>query len=75
LNIKQTKEKYTLERLLPILGFQPDEKKSKGYDLWYLSPFRPNESEPSFHINTQYDIWKYFGGDKGGELIFFAQKY
>ena len=76
LNIKQVKEKFTLRTLLSSLGYQPDPKKSKGNDLWYKSPFRPNEKTPSFHIDTQNDIYKDFGDtEKGGDLIWFAQIY
>lgn len=76
MNIKQVKEKYTLESLLSTLGHYPDRQKSKGNDLWYISPLRPNENTPSFHINLQHDIYKDFGDtERGGDLIRFAQVY
>ena len=76
MNIKQAKEKFTLESLLSSLGHSPDVKKSKGNDLWYKSPFRPNENTPSFHINTARGFYKDFGDtEKGGDLIWFAQMY
>ncbi len=75
MNIKQVKERWTLERLLGAMGYQPDPRKSKGHDLWYKSPFRPQESTPSFHIHTGYDAFKDFGlvDQSGGDLIAFVQ--
>jgi len=61
MNIKQAKEKYTLQSLLSILGHTCDPKKSRGSDLWYKSPFRPNEHTPSFHIDAHNDFYKDFG--------------
>lgn len=76
MNIAQIKEMWDLEKLLSHLGFEPDRKKSKGHSLFYKSPFRPCETSPSFRIDTRYDIWKDYGlGEKGGDLILFAQKY
>lgn len=76
MNIRQIKERLNLETVLRSIGSEPDERKSRGADLWYRSPFRPGEAEPSFHINTKHDIYKDFGGDgAGGDLIHFAQAY
>ena len=76
MNIKQVKEKFTLQSLLSTLGLTPDSKKSKGNDLWYRSPFRPNERTSSFHIDTSKGFYKDFGDtEKGGDLIWFAQMY
>ncbi len=76
MNIKQAKEKFTLQSVLSTLGHYPDEKKSKGTDLWYISPFRPSEKTPSFHIDTRNSFYKDFGDtDKGGDLIWFVQMY
>lgn len=76
MNVKQVKEWWTLESLLRQLGHQPDAKKSRGHDIWYRSPLRPDEGEPSFHIDTRNDIWMDFGlaeEKSGGDLIFFVQ--
>ena len=76
MNIKQVKDKFTLQSLLSTLGHYPDKKKSKGHDLWYCSPLRPGEKEPSFHIDTHHDFYKDFGdAEKGGDLIWFARMY
>lgn len=76
MNVKQVKERWTLESLLRQLGHQPDAKKSRGHDSWFASPFRPDEGEPSFHIDIRRDIWMDFGlaeEKSGGDLIFFVQ--
>ncbi len=76
MNIKQVKEKFTLQSVLSTLGYHPDKKKSKGNDLWYISPFRSSEKTPSFHIDTRNYFYKDFGEtEKGGDLIWFAQMY
>jgi 5S rRNA maturation endonuclease (ribonuclease M5) len=76
MNIKQVKEQFTLKSLLSSLGHHPDDRKSKGNDLWYKSPFRPNENTASFHIDASNDIYKDFGdAEKGGDIIWFAQMF
>lgn len=42
--------------------------KRKGYEAFYLSPFRA-ESNPSFKVDTQLNVWYDFGLGKGGQLI------
>lgn len=42
--------------------------KRKGYEAFYLSPFR-TESNPSFKVDTQQNVWYDFGLGKGGQLI------
>lgn len=76
MNIKQVKARWTLVGLLQAMGHSPDVKKSKGHDLWYKSPFRTGEKEPSFHVHNGHDIWKDFGmgGKSGGDLLYFVQK-
>lgn len=42
--------------------------KRKEFEAFYLSPFR-EESNPSFKVDTQQNIWYDFGLGKGGQLI------
>lgn len=42
--------------------------KRKGYEAFYLSPFRA-ESNPSFKVDTKQNVWYDFGLGKGGQLI------
>lgn len=58
-----------LSVILEILGFHPVER--KGFDLWYLSPFR-NEETASFHVHATKNIWYDFGAARGGKVIDFV---
>lgn len=56
---------------LHSLGYNP--VKQQGGNLWYKSPFR-QESEPSFKVNTELNLWYDFGAGKGGNIIALAQE-
>lgn len=56
---------------LHSLGYNP--VKQQGGNLWYKSPFR-QESEPSFKVNTDLNLWYDFGAGKGGNIIALAQE-
>ena len=76
MNLEQ-KKKLALDQdinvLMERMGYQPVNRTS--HDTWYLSPFRPDEEKPSFHVssgNFIKSIWKDFGrgGDRpGGNII------
>ena len=63
-----------LQNVLASLGHQPKQSRHGGADLWYLSPFR-KETEPSFHINLQKNVWYDFGLGAGGDVAEFAKHY
>lgn len=64
-----------MDKLLATLGFQPAFQKPNG-ELWYKSPWRPNEEEPSFHITPSRRGWKDFGnGERGGNILDFVMLY
>ena len=54
---------------LHSLGYSP--VKQQGINLWYKSPFR-EESEASFKVNTERELWYDFGLGKGGNIIALA---
>lgn len=54
------------------LGYAPDLTKKQGNDVWYKSPFRPDEKTASFHVNVQKNAWFDFGASKGGSIIDFV---
>ncbi len=68
MNSKQAKE-IPMETLLLKLGHKPT--KTKGYELWYNSPFR-NETVASFKLNTKFNSWYDFGLGAGGNILDFA---
>ena len=77
MNVKQVKEQWDLPSLMDHMGCEVDQKKSKGHQLWYSSPFR-TESDSSFKIDTSKNVWYDFGlaeSKNGGDLIYFAQTY
>jgi hypothetical protein len=49
-------------------------KKNRGKDHWFVSPFR-EESEPSFKVNRQLNVWYDHGECRGGNLIDFGILY
>ncbi|HRH03878.1 MAG TPA: toprim domain-containing protein [Bacteroidia bacterium] len=65
MNIDKAKT-ILLEDILQRIGAK--EAWQKGNDKWYYSPFRI-ENEPSFHIDTQKNIWYDFGEKEGGDNI------
>ena len=71
MNAAQAKQ-IPMKALLASLGHQP--AKERRGELWYLSPFR-QESEPSFKINQERNIWYDFGEGEGGNVLDFTMRY
>lgn len=74
MNIKDVKENYSLVQVLEQVQARLDERKSKGADLWYYSPFR-EEKTASFHVHAGRNIWFDFGQGLGGNIIDFGVEY
>lgn len=60
-----------LPEFLERLGFVPTQV--RGNDIWYKSPFRPDERTPSFKIDRAKNIWYDHGLGAGGTVIDFVQ--
>ena len=56
---------------LQSMGYSP--VKQQGESLWYKSPFR-QETEASFKVNTNRNLWFDYGMGKGGNIIALAQE-
>ncbi len=56
---------------LQSLGYTP--VKQQGNGLWYKSPFR-QETEASFKVNTDRNLWYDYGLGKGGNILALAQE-
>ncbi len=56
---------------LQSLGYSP--VKQQGGSLWYKSPFR-QETEASFKVNIDLNLWYDYGLGKGGNIIALAQE-
>lgn len=70
MNSIQAKE-LSLPNFLHQLGYAPAHR--RGNDIWFTSPFRPNEQTPSFKIDYSKNFWFDFGMGKGGTIIEFVQ--
>lgn len=50
-------------------GVLPAHSRLSGQELWYSSPLREGDSDPSFKINTQKNVWYDHGLSRGGDII------
>ena len=68
--------KLDLEQILVNNYLLKSIKKSEK-SIWVISPFRPNELTPSFHISKiyKYDIWFDHGNGLGGKIVDFYLHY
>lgn len=66
MNTKQAKAE-PLPEFLGRLGHAPVQ--IRGNDIWYRSPFRPNERTASFKIDRERNIWYDHGAGQGGTII------
>lgn len=74
MNSSQAKS-IPLTSFIERLGFVPDVNKGSANDIWYKSPFRPDEKTPSFHIKRAANVWYDFGNSKGGNIIDFVMEF
>ncbi len=69
MNIQEAKQ-IKLADYLQSLGYSP--VKQQGDSLWYKSPFR-QETEASFKVNTDRNLWYDYRLGKGDNIIALAQ--
>jgi hypothetical protein len=70
MNSKQAKAE-PLPEFLGRMGYQSAHV--RGHDIWYKSPFRPDERTPSFKIDRVKNVWFDHGLGVGGTIIDFVQ--
>ena len=70
MNIQEAKQIRIVD-YLQSLGYTS--VKQQGNNLWYKSPFR-QETEASFKVNTDRNLWFDYGLGKGGNIITLAQE-
>lgn len=68
MNIQEIKQ-IKIEEFLHSIGYTPDTQ--QGINLWYKSPLR-EETEASFKVNTERNLWYDFATGKGGNIIALA---
>lgn len=64
-----------IEEYLAYEGFKPQHSKGKGTQLWYNSPIRDGDSNPSFKVDTQKNLWYDHGIGKGGNTLDLAIEF
>lgn len=67
MNIEQAKG-IELQRLVEHFGGRYH-KQTKPDEIWFYSPFRPNERTPSFKVNPHRNVWYDFAIGTGGSTI------
>lgn len=64
MNAKQAKA-IPIPDFLARLGHLPDHVRHGGGDIWFRSPFRPEEATASFHVHVGRNVWYDFGAVGG----------
>lgn len=70
MNIQEAKQ-IRIADYLQSMGYLPI--KQQGNSLWYKSPFR-EETEASFKVNTDRNLWFDYGLGKGGNIIALSEE-
>ena len=58
-----------IEDYLSLAGIKPAKQYKGGNELWYSSPIREGDSDPSFKVNRNKNLWYDFGITEGGTII------
>ena len=67
-------KRISLFDLLAHLGHHPKSTHKAGNDVWYISPFR-QENTPSFKISLRDNAWYDHGEGQGGNILDFVMSY
>ena len=59
----------SIDRYLECQGIKPDRVRQAGRELWYQSPIRSGDNDPSFKVDTVKNLWFDHGIAKGGNVI------
>lgn len=59
----------SISEFLDRSGIKPAVQRKSGKELWYSSPLRSGDSDPSFKVDTVKNLWFDFGMAKGGNVI------
>lgn len=68
MNIAQAKC-IPLEQYLERQGLRPQKSRLGGRELWYHSPIRDGDENPSFKVDTVKNVWFDHGVAHGGNII------
>ena len=70
----QDAKRIPLTALLASLGHEVSHTSAGGRQVWYASPFR-SETQPSFNVNIEKNIWHDLGLGQGGTVLDFVLRY
>ena len=65
---KETKQ-ISISEYLQLEGHKPQKARLSGRELWFSSPLRAGDSNPSFKVDTQLNLWFDHGLAKWGDVI------
>jgi len=58
-----------ISEFLENSGIKPMKFAKSGRELWYSSPIRDGDTDPSFKVDTVKNLWFDFGLSRGGNII------
>ena len=58
-----------INHYLEANGIKPDRVRQSGRELWYHSPIRDGDNDPSFKVDTVKNLWFDHGIARGGNVI------
>jgi len=50
-------KKISISEYLQREGYKPLKARLSGRELWFSSPLRAGDSNPSFKVDTQFNLW------------------
>ena len=63
-----------VDSYLESQGVTPRNARKGGRELWYISPIRSTDKNPSFKVDTILNCWYDYGVDLGGNTLDLAIK-
>jgi len=63
-----------VDRYLECQGIRPTNSRKGGKELWYISPIRSDDNNPSFKVDTILNCWFDYGISVGGNTLDLAIK-
>jgi len=63
-----------VDRYLECQGIRPINSRKGGKELWYISPIRSDDNNPSFKVDTILNCWFDYGVSLGGNTLDLAIK-
>lgn len=58
-----------VDRYLECQGIRPTNSRKGGKELWYISPIRSDDKNPSFKVDTILNCWFDYGVSLGGNTL------